>query len=70
MDEAKYVQIDSWHRIASRLDHGGFLTECGRLAGPGSPTSHDLRGNKTCESCFRIYEERPPVAEKPEIGGA
>ena len=69
MDEAKYVQIDSWHRIESRLDHGGFLTQCGRLAGPGAPTSHDLRGNKPCQSCFGIYEERPPVAEKPGIRG-
>lgn len=70
MDGAKYVQIDSWHLVKSWLHNGGFLTECGRHADPGAPTSDHLRGNRSCESCFRIYEERPPVAEEPESGGA
>lgn len=52
-----WIEIRSWHAI--RLTRSiEPRTVCGRVAKADAPTSPDLPGRKSCETCLRIITRK------------
>lgn len=52
-----YVKITSWHVQSGVTSRWGMIgTRCGRWATQDAPTSDELPGEKSCESCLRLAE--------------
>lgn len=56
----EWVHIRSWHIASGVISRGGMVhTMCGRWAAKDAKTEVNLPTlGKTCESCFRLQEQR------------